>query len=70
MEKEFINTQMVPNTLEIGKMINNKDMESKPGLIRQDMKEIISKAKKMVIFLILGKGKFLWADGSRFEGEF
>ena len=38
------------------------------------MKETINKAKKMVniflIFIFLGIGKFNWADGSKFEGEF
>ena len=64
MDMECIRIQMGQNMKEIGKKINRMVLEKKVGLTVLRMKENINKEKKS------GQGKFKWADGSTYEGQF
>jgi len=65
---------MVQNMKDNGKMICRMATELKPGLMVLDMKVIIWKERNMekVLFIIIiayTLGNYLWADGSRYIGN-
>ena len=58
--------------METGWRINSMDMVSKLGKMERDLRESMLTASICVKFIIRkhGKGKFLWSDGSQYEGDF